>query len=427
MRSTIKKAHIINVRLTHKTARVPLLESVAIKDKRNALTTIYTLHNVEECLLLQTCNRIELYVVSENVENTIKQIREYLMQKAGNMATEAAEAMEISLNSDACRHILRVACGLESMVIGEDQVLNQVWDSYLEAESAKTAGPILKHLFMRAINVGKRARCETEISKGAVSVGSAAVELAQTLLGKLEDKKVLVMGAGEIGTLVAKALARRCRNPIFIANRTYDRAVKLATELSGMAVKFDRLEDVLVEADVVFCSTSAPHYLLTRELVAKIIKQRQNRNDLLIVDISNPRNVENSVQEVEHVRLYNIDDLQLITEKNKQRRQKSIEEVTRIIEEELVSLEKELKVYSVREIISSMLSRAEEIRRRELATALGMLGNVDEKDKKIIDDLTFILIKQTFVPVIENLRLAAVNGDEQLIKAAATLFGTDKN
>ena len=212
---------------------------------------------------------------------------------------------------------------MESMVIGEDQVLNQIWDAFLEAEKAKTVGPILKHLFNRSMAVGRRVRNETGINKGAVSIGSAAVELAINLLGNLENKKILVMGAGEIGTLVAKALARRCLSPIFIANRTHDRAVKLAEDLSGKAVKFDKFEEVLVDADVVICSTAAPHYLLTKEIVSRLMKQRTNKNDLLIIDISNPRNVEKIVQEVAATKLYNIDDLQLIADKNKQERTKA--------------------------------------------------------------------------------------------------------
>ena len=247
--------------------------------------------------------------------------KEFLAKSAGAMIEEASKAIEYSVNGDSLRHILRLTSGLESMVIGEDQVLNQVWDAYLDARSAKTAGVVLKHLFMRAMSVGRRIRKETGINKGAVSIGSAAVELAESLLVKLDQKKVLVMGAGEMGTLVAKALARRCLNPIFIANRTYTRAVKLAENLSGKAVKFDKLEETIVDADVVICSTSAPHYLLTKNLVSKFMKQRQNKNDLIIIDISNPRNVEKATQEVERVKLYDIDDLQLIAEKNRQKRQ----------------------------------------------------------------------------------------------------------
>jgi len=428
MHSSAKIDHVINVRITYKTAHVPLMEAVAFKDKEKALAEIRSIENVEECLILQTCNRIEIYAVTEDGKNTLNLVKDYWVKRAMAHAEEASNAMETSMDNEAFNHLLRVTSGLESMVIGEDQVLNQVWNAYLEAENAKTVGPILKHLFNRAMTVGRRVRNETGINKGAVSIGSAAVELAVTLLGNLEDKKILVMGAGEIGTLVAKALARRCLSPIFIANRTHDRAVKLAEDLSGKAVKFDQFEEVLVDADVVICSTAAPHYLLTKEMVSRLMKQRTNNNDLVIIDISNPRNVEKTVQEVARTKLHNIDDLQLIADKNKQEREKSIEKAVKILDKEIVILNQDMKSFSVRLIVSSLLSHAEEVRQKELATALSMIGDVDEREREILDDLTSILLKQTFVPIVENLRLAAKNGDAQLIDLAVKLFEkTEKN
>jgi len=404
------------------------MESVAFKEKEKGLAEVRSLENVEECLILQTCNRIEIYVVTEETDNTINLVKDYFSKRARVQAEEAFKAIETSVDNDAFDHLLRVTSGLESMVIGEDQVLNQVWDAYLEADKAKTIGPILKHLFNRAMTVGRRVRNETGINKGAVSVGSAAVELAVKLLGNLEDKQILVMGAGEIGTLVAKALSRRCLSSIFIANRTYERAVKLAEDLKGKALKFNQFEEVLVNADVVICSTAAPHYLLTKDMLLKLMKQRTNKNQLVIIDISNPRNVEKAVQEIAPTKLYNIDDLQLIADKNKQQREKSIEKAVKILDEEIVVLNEDMKSLSVRLIISSLLSQAEQVRQKELATALNMMGNVDEREKKILDDLTTILLKQTFVPIVENLRSAAKNGDEHLIDFAAKLFEkTGKN
>jgi len=397
------------------------MEAVAFKEKQSALAEVCALEGVEECLILQTCNRIEIFVVSEE-EKTLDLVKDYFAKRALLHSEEAAKAIETSMDDEAFNHLLRVTSGLESMVIGEDQVLNQVWAAYLEAEKAKTLGPILKHLFNRAMTVGRRVRNETGINKGAVSIGTAAVELAVTLLGSLENKKILVMGAGEIGTLVAKALARRCLSPIFIANRTYDRAVKLAEDLNGKAVKFNQFEEAFVDSDVVICSTSAPHYLLTKDQVTKLMAQRTNPNNVVIIDISNPRNVEKTVLEVPKTKLYNIDDLQLIADKNKLERQKSIDKAIQILDEELVILDQDMKSLSVRLIISALLSQAEQVRQKELTTALNMMGNVDEREKKILEDLTSILLKQTFVPIIENLRSAAKTGDMQLVELAVKLF-----
>jgi glutamyl-tRNA reductase len=246
-------------------------------------------------------------------------------------------------------------------------------------------------------------------------------------MGGFQGKKVLVMGAGNMGTLVAKALSRRSQSAIFIASRTYERAVKLAEQLSGQAVKFDKLGEALQDADVVICSTSAPHYLLTKDIVRGVMVGRRNPGKLFVIDISNPRNVETSVQETANVELYNLDDLQTIADRNKEERQKSAEQASKIVEEELTLLERDVKSQSVRDIISMLLSHAEDVRQRELAKALAMLPKADEKEKEVIDDLTLVLLKQTFLPIIQNLRKAAIENDKELIDMAVKLFGTEDN
>ena len=417
-----KPVDIINVRITHKTARVPLLEAASFKDKADAYAEIRSLDGVQESVLIQTCNRVELYLVSEHGDRTVKSAVGLLENRASADPEEACKAVEWGVNGEALNHLLRVASGLESMVVGEDQVINQVWNAYLEAEKVKASGPVLSLLFNRAVNVGRRVRRETKLSKGAVSVGSAAVELAENLLGSLKEKKILVMGAGETGTLIAKAMARRCLNPIFVANRTYERAFRLAEELGGKAVMFDKFGEVLVDADVVFCSTSAPHYLLTKELVSWLLSARHNRKELIVIDVSNPRNVEEAIRDLPYVKLYNIDDLTSIAEHNKAQRQKSVADAHKIVNEELESLEQAVKGDSVRETVSTLLSQVEGSRKRELSKALDMMGELDERQKKIVSDLTNILLKRTFLPVVENLRLAAQNNETEVVEVAAKLL-----
>jgi glutamyl-tRNA reductase len=422
MYSQAKTLSIINVRVTHKTAHVPLLEAVSFKDKANAYAELRSLDGVQESVLIQTCNRIELYFVSEDANKTVRSAVDYIKRRMLGHTAKPFEAIECSVDREALSHLLRVTSGLESMVIGEDQIINQVWGAYLEAEKANAAGHVLNLVFNRAISVGRRVRNKTGINKGAVSIGSAAVELAENLLETLNEKKILVMGAGETGTLVAKAMARRCLSPIFIANRTYERAARLAEELCGRAVKFDKLDEVLVDADVVFCSTAASHYLLTKELVSKLIRARQNANDLMIIDISNPRNVEAGINELPGVKLYNIDDLTSIAERNKLERQKSIQKACDIIDEELELLERAVRACSVREIISNLLSQTEEIRQRELAKALNMMNELDGRQRKVVNDLTSILLKATFLPVVENFRRAAEDNETKLIEVATELL-----
>ena len=422
MPSCVKPFDIVNVRITHKTARVPLLEAVSFKDKINAYAELRSLDGVQESVLIQTCNRIELYLVSEHGDRTVKSAVALLENRASLEPQKASKAVEYSVNGDALNHLLRVTSGLESMVIGEEQVVNQVWNAYLEAEKMKAAGPVLSQVFNRAVNVGRRVRRETKINRGAVSVGSAAVELAENLLGSLNGKKILVMGAGETGTLIAKAMARRCLNPVFVANRTYERAFRLAEELGGKAVMFDKFGEVLVDADVVFCSTSAPHYLLTKNLVSWLLSARQNSEDLVVIDVSNPRNVEETIRELPYVKLYNIDDLTSIAENNKAQRQKSVAEAHKIVNEELKTLEQAVKEDSVREAVSTLLSQVEVSRQRELSKALTLMGKLDSRQKKIVSDLTSILLKRTFLPVVENLRLAAQNNENEVVEAAVKLL-----
>ncbi|MCW4035322.1 MAG: glutamyl-tRNA reductase [Candidatus Bathyarchaeota archaeon] len=422
MESSGSTINIINARITHQKSSVSLMENVAFEDTKTALAELCKIKHVEECVVLQTCNRTEVYIVSKEDKNIKEQITGYLTKKC-KTESEATQQIEVSLNQDALKHLLRVASGLESMVVGEDQILGQVWNAYSVAESAMTVGPVLKTVFTRAVSVGRHVRNQTSINRGAVSVGSVAVELAQTILGDLEGKNVLVMGAGETGTLVAKALASCKPNAIFIANRTYERAVMLAEKLAGKAVKFDKLEDALQNADVVICSTAAPHYLLKKEPVRKIMKNRSNRRGLMIIDISNPRNVEASVQELEGVKLYNIDDLRVISQKNKDKRKQKANKASQIIDDALVLLEQDLKAQSVSSIVSSLFSHAEEIRQKELTKANSMLGKLDAKKKDAIDGLTFEIIEQTLVPIVENLRKAAIDNDQQLIEVAVKLFG----
>jgi glutamyl-tRNA reductase len=422
MNASTKVDHVLNIRITHKTSRVPLMEAVAYKNKTQALTELQTVEGIEECLYLQTCNRIEIYVVAEEIENTLNLLKKLLAERAGEQTAEALKAIETATDNDAFNHLLRVTSGMESMVIGEDQILNQVWNAYTEADNAKTLGPILKHLFNRAATIGLKVRNETGINKGAISIGSAAVELAVKLLGNLEDKKILIMGAGEIGTLVSKAMARRCLRPIFIANRTYDRAVKLAEALQGQAVRWDKFDEVMADADVVICATSAPHYLLTKEIVVRLMTERQNKNPMIIIDISNPRNVETTVTQVEVAKLYNIDDLQMITATHKAQREAAIAQAQIILDRELQILQEDMKSLSVRLIVSALLSEAEQIRQKELSTATAMMGQLDEKQKRVLNDLTAILLKQTYLPIVENLRVAAKKGDKQAIDVATKLF-----
>jgi len=205
----------------------------------------------------------------------------------------------------------------------------------------------------------------------------------------------------------------------------YERALRLAEEIGGKAIRFDKLEEALLEADVVICATAAPHYILTRDLIHKVVERRRGRGDLLIIDISNPRNVEESIREEEGVRLYDIDDFRVVVERSFEEKRRSVERALEIVEEELQLLCKELRELSVRELISRIVSRAEEVRKEELAKALNMVGSISERERRIIDNMTSAILKKTLLPVVENLKSAMLKGDENLIEGAVKLFGVE--
>jgi len=305
------------------------------------------------------------------------------------------------------------------MIIGEDQILGQIKDARLEALKKGSCGPILDMIFNKAVHVGQIIRNKTHINRGSVSIGSAAVELAESVQGDLKCKKVLVIGAGEMGALVARALAEKQLKAIVVANRTYDRAVKLARELGGYAIQFDKLDEALSDADVVISATAAPHYILTRERVEKAIPL-ERRDSITMIDIANPRDIEEKVREL-GIRLFNIDDLRGIAEKNRRKREKEARRAEQIIEKELELLVNSLKYKEVEPLISQIRENMEEIRVRETEKAIKMLGGLEGKEK-IIDDLTRSIVNKIFHDIILKLRKAAEDDDEELIKACERLF-----
>ena len=319
----------------------------------------------------------------------------------------------------ALKHLLRLAAGLESMIIGEDQILGQIKEARIAALKKGSCGPILDTIFNKAIHVGQLVRNKTQINKGSISIGSAAVELAESVQGDLKCKKVLVIGAGEMGALVARALAEKQLKAIVVANRTYDRAVKLAEELGGYAIQFNRLDDALSDADVVISATAAPHYILTRERVEKAIPV-ERRDKVTMIDIANPRDIEEKVKEL-GIKLFNIDDLRGIAEKNRRKREKEAQKAEQIIEEELGLLFNSLKYKKIEPLISKIRKSMEEIRVKETKKAIKMLGEL-EGEEKIIEDLTRSIVNKIFHDIVSRLREAAEADDKELIRACERLF-----
>ncbi len=393
---------ILNIRIDHNTADICTIEK-STQQMDELFEKIKEEYHVNEYLQIKTCNRAELYLILNDcyIDGT----------DFGDFVVETDE--------DALNHLLRLSCGLESMIIGEDQILGQIKDVRKKHVEEGYAGEILNTVFTKAIHVGQVVRKKTRINEGSISIGSAAVELAESVHGDLKCKKVLVIGAGKMGTLVAKALVQKRLKAIVVANRTYDRAVNLAKELSGFAIHFDRLNEAMSDADVIISATGAPHPILTCEKIKNAVAP-ERLPKLVLVDIANPRDIEEDVKKL-GVKLFNIDDLRGIADKNKKMRESESKAAEKIIEEELQLLKKSLKHLEVESLISAIRRNAEKIRAQEVEKALRMLGDMNGREK-IVEDLSQVVVDKIFSDIIKNIKIAAENDDRELIETAAKIF-----
>lgn len=410
-------SEISSMLITHTKASIEEMEHAWHGGVEQLLGRLKANELVEECAVLKTCNRVEVYVVSS---------------KGSKVLLDFAKRMKVSSriidfldHEDSLRHLLRLTSGLESMIVGEDQILGQVKELFLMAKKAGTIGKILDTAFNKAIHVGKRVRRETRINKGSVSIGSAAVELAEKMLGGLDGKTVMVIGAGEMGSLVARGLANRNIKVVYVANRTYDKAVELASQLKGEAIRYELLEEYIPKSDVVICATSAPHFVLTCETMSRIMK---NKNKLMIIDIGNPRNVESGVGKLAGIKLYNIDDLRSISKENLEKRKEEAKKAELIIEEELTLLKKQYKRQKADKLISSLYSMVEAIRKKECEEAINKLKahhTIGEIECEILDDMTHSFANHILAQPTKILRIAAEHDDERFIETVAALFNLD--
>ncbi len=434
--------HTINVRVTHHKADIPTLEAVTFTDPMAAMRAVVALPTVKECVIVQTCNRVEIFAAAEDLDAAYHDIIDFFMDEtiskmkkhfAGSMSSEGIvqhmissskklhDVIEAEFHAAALHHLLRLTSGLESMMIGEDQILGQVREAYHLAKATNTVGPFFENIFTKALNVGKRARSETDISKGAVSIGSAAVELARSVFGSLEGKRALLIGAGEMGTLVAKSLCELKLDSVKVVNRTYEKGEKLAEELGGTAISFGDIAGALAESDLVIAATGAPEAIITKAMMSEALNGR--RRDVVIIDVAIPRDVEEGVGELKGVRLFNIDGLREVAEKNRRARELEAVKVEAIVEAELSLLVKQIYRIDIEDIVKAVFGKAEHIRTKELEKAVRMLGNgMGEKELRVIDDLTRVIITRTMTPIADNIRKAAETGDEPTIKVAEKWF-----
>ena len=365
-------------------------------------------YSIVEYVEISTCNRKEYYIHND-----------YILED-DELLSHENQSIIIEYGQAALMHLLRMTSGLESMIVGEDQILGQVKDSKNKASKNHHCGKVLDAVFTKAIHVGQVVRNKTNINKGSVSIGSAAIDLAEKHMGSLDDRSVLVIGAGKMGKLVAKALAEKDLNAIFVANRTYYVAVELAKDLGGEAILFNELEKYLAEADLVISATSAPHSIIDKNRLLGIDMEYEN---LMMVDIANPRDISEDVSDI-GVKLFNIDDLREIADINTQLRIKEFGEAENIIDEEFNLLKESFKIMEVENVLANLRVSMEEIRQRETKKAIGKLSDVDGS-AKILDNLTNSIVNKIFFDISKKVKSAAKQENKDILDAVEYIFNSD--
>ena len=386
---------LIVLGLNHKTAPIEIRERLAFPEDRieTALHQVKSLTSLKENMILSTCNRVEIYAASRDIENAILDLKHFLSRYHALSLKEFEKNLYSFVGEEAVKHIFRVASSLDSMVVGEPQILGQIKSAYNIAVESKTSGLILHRLLHRAFHVAKRVRTETKIGDRAVSVSFVAVELAKKIFETLEKKTVLLIGAGEMCELAARHLVSEGVEKVLVTNRTYERAVALAQEFKGEAIPFDEIGQGLTKADIVISATDSPQYLIHHDQVTKVIKDRKNR-PIFFIDIADPRNIEPSVGDIENVYLYNIDDLKKVADENIKDRGKEAQKAEAIVQEEVIKFVNWYHSLEVTPTIVALRKKFEEIGKKELEKTLSLHPNLSDKEKKSLEALTSAILNK---------------------------------
>lgn len=409
--------HIIVVGMNYRTAPVEIREKFAVpeSDWQEALRQLRQTKSVLECVMVSTCNRTELYVVVDRLHMCGHFIRSFMETWFGISRQQFTPYLYIYEDDQAVEHLFRVSCGLDSMVIGETQILGQIRNAFLFAQNEGVTGTWLNTVFKQAITLAKRAHAETSINENAVSVSYAAVELGKRIFGSFQGKKVLILGAGKMSELTVKHLYANGAAEVMVANRTLSRAEELAKQFNGRAGTLDAAEQMLVEADIVISSTGSKEYVLTADDVKRAMSKRKSRS-LFFIDIAVPRDLDPAISDVSNVFLYDIDDLQGIVESNLARRRKEAAKIEAFIADELEEYRHWLKMLGVTPMIRSLQSKAERIHQDTLQSLFNKLPELSEREEKLIRRLTKSMLNQMMHDPINQIKELAAekNGDEAL-------------
>jgi glutamyl-tRNA reductase len=418
---------LVVVGLNHRTAAVDLLERMTVPPSGlpKALHSLASREHLAEVVLLSTCNRTEVYARTTRFHDGIDDVRHFLAEGSGLDADALAEQLYTFHDDAAIGHLFGVAAGLDSMIIGEGEILGQVREAWQVAESEGTTGQLLSRSFRHAIEVGKRARTETAISRHAVSIASAAVTLAGERLGSLTGRRVLLLGAGDVGEGMAVALSGAGVGEIVVANRSRSRARDLARRFGGQAVALDEAVDALVTCDVLLASTGAPSTLIERGDMEEVMQRRDGRA-LLVVDVAVPRDVDPGVSQVFGVTLLDIDDLKALGEASLEARRAEVGNVRVIINEELERYRVEQTAREMAPLVEKFRQRAEEVRVAELERYAAKLGGLTPEQRATVEQVTRSLMnKLLHDPTIRLKEAAGSARGELYAEALGDLFALD--
>lgn len=396
---------ILVVGLNHRTAPVEIRERITYPEHvlPKALAQLKLKQRVEACAILSTCNRVEVYAAVTDVEIGLQGIKEFLSETSGLPQDEIRDYLYVHTLYDAVRHLFRVVAGLDSMVLGETQILGQVRQAFQIAFENGVTNTVLNSAFKQAITVGKRVRTDTFIDRHAVSISYAAVELAKQTFGDLEGKSVLIVGAGKMSELTLLHMVSNGVKTVLVSNRSYDHAEELAQKFGGTAIRFDEFYKQMEHADIVVSCTGAPVHVIKADLIRPLIEKR-NGKPIFLIDIAVPRDIEPEVGNIEGVQLFDIDDLKNVIDKNLEERKKEAVKAEVIIEEEIDEFFKWLGARFAVPTIKALKDKASAIVDVELERSLCRLGPITEKQQKIITSLVNTVVNQLLHEPIVNLK-----------------------
>ena len=421
--------YILQVGFNYKTTPVEIREKLAFSEQEieNAIVKLNQQKSILENVIVSTCNRTEIYAIVDQIHTGRYYIKQFLANWFDISMDEFSSYLQITENDDAIEHLLRVSIGLQSMVLGETQILGQVRDAFLTAQKLQATGTIFNELFKRAITFAKRAHKETAIGEQAVSVSYAAVELAKKIFGNIEDKHVVIYGAGEMGELAVKNLSGAGVKKITVVNRTRKRAEELALKFRANASTTAELPAVLQDADILISSTAATSPVLSKKDIEPIQKARKGR-PLFLVDIAVPRDLDADIGELDSVFLYDIDNLQHIVDKNLAERKKAAVIIETQLEDEIVQFKDWVTTLGVVPVIRALREKALTIQGETFASIQRKIPDLTEREKRVISKHTKSIINQLLKePIIQAKEMAGKKNSEELLSLFVDIFGIDEN